>query len=112
LKIINATKFAIAGLQTAIRKHYAIKLELIAWVLLTILLYLSSIPVTHKAILLICLTSVLIIELINSAIETTIDRFSLERHPLSKEAKDLASAAVFLAILLNVVIWPLLFFNT
>jgi diacylglycerol kinase (ATP) len=51
------------------------------------------------------LVLVLIVELINSAIEATVDRVSLERHPLSKNAKDLGSAAVFLALLFAAAAW-------
>lgn len=56
---------------------------------------------------------VLIVELINSAIEAVVDRISLDRHPLSKNAKDFGSAAVMLALLLAaatwaVILWPLL----
>ena len=48
---------------------------------------------------------VLIVEILNSAIEVIVDRISLERHPLSKRAKDLGSAAVFLSLINVLVIW-------
>jgi len=54
---------------------------------------------------------VLIVELINSAIEAVVDRISLERHPLSKNAKDLGSAAVLLACLLAAATWGVVLFN-
>jgi diacylglycerol kinase (ATP) len=54
---------------------------------------------------------VLIVELINSAIEAVVDRISLERHPLSKNAKDFGSAAVALSILLAAAIWAVVLFN-
>ena len=54
---------------------------------------------------------VLIVELINSAVEATIDRISLERHPLAKRAKDLGSAAVFISLLNVPVVWLLVLFG-
>jgi len=54
---------------------------------------------------------VLIVELINSAIEAVVDRISLERHPLSKAAKDIGSAAVALALLLAFATWAVVLYN-
>jgi len=51
---------------------------------------------------------VLIVELLNSAVEAVVDRVSLDRHPLSKNAKDLGSAAVMLAFLLALVTWAVI----
>lgn len=59
----------------------------------------------EKLLLISVLVLVLIIELMNSSIEAIVDRVSLERHPLSKNAKDLGSAAVLLAVLLAVATW-------
>ncbi|MCY1272518.1 Diacylglycerol kinase [compost metagenome] len=52
----------------------------------------------------VCLLA-LIVELLNSAVEAAIDRISLERHPLSKNAKDMGSAAQFIALTLVTVVW-------
>lgn len=54
---------------------------------------------------------VMIVELINPAIEAVVDRISFERHPLSKNAKDFGSAAVFLALTLAVITWGIIFFQ-
>ena len=53
---------------------------------------------------------VLVVELLNSAVEATVDRVSLERHELAKRAKDVGSAAVLLALLHAAVVWGLLLF--
>jgi diacylglycerol kinase (ATP) len=58
-----------------------------------------------KALMIASVLLVLMVELINSAIEATVDRVSLERHPLSKRAKDVGSAAVFVALLNAVAVW-------
>jgi len=63
---------------------------------------------TEQAILIAALVLVLIVELINSAIESTIDRISKEHHELSGRAKDIASAAVFLSLINVVIVWGLL----
>jgi diacylglycerol kinase (ATP) len=57
------------------------------------------------------LVLVLIVEIINSAIEAVVDRISLERHPLSKIAKDLGSAAVALALGLAAATWAVVIYN-
>ena len=53
---------------------------------------------------------VLIVELLNSALETAVDHTSLEQHPLAKRAKDIASAAVFLSIVNALVVWGLVIY--
>jgi diacylglycerol kinase (ATP) len=78
---------------------------------LALLLPLSAL---NKLALIAVLVLVLIVELLNSALEAVVDRISLERHPLSKNAKDFGSAAVCLALLLAAATWavivlPLLF---
>ena len=65
----------------------------------------------QKLFLIAVLVLVLIVELINSAIEAIVDRVSLERHPLSKRAKDLGSAAVLLSALIAAASWGVVLFN-
>ena len=62
----------------------------------------------ERALLIACLLLVLIVELLNSAIEATVDRISLDQHPLAKRAKDIGSAAVMLSLLNAGVVWLLL----
>ena len=62
----------------------------------------------ERALLIGCLFLVLIVELLNSAIEAAVDRTSLESHPLAKRAKDIGSAAVMLAIVNAAVVWLLI----
>ena len=65
----------------------------------------------EKFVLIAVLVFVLCIELVNSALEAVVDRISLERHPLSKNAKDFGSAAVCLAVLLAAGAWVVVLFN-
>ena len=70
---------------------------------------LSDVNVTSKAVLLASIFLVLIVELLNSALEAAVDHTSLEHHPLAKRAKDIASAAVFMSILNAIVVWALVY---
>jgi diacylglycerol kinase (ATP) len=63
-----------------------------------------------KALMIASILLVLIVELLNSALETAVDHTSLEKHPLAKRAKDIASAAVFLSIVNALVVWGLVLF--
>ena len=64
-----------------------------------------------KAMMIASILLVLIVELLNSALETAVDHTSLEQHPLAKRAKDIASAAVFLSIANALVVWGLIAFS-
>ena len=63
-----------------------------------------------KVLMIASILLVLIVELLNSALETAVDHTSLEQHPLAKRAKDIASAAVFLSIVNVAVVWGLVLF--
>ena len=65
----------------------------------------------ERALLIGCLMLVLIVELINSAIEATVDRISFENHRLAKRAKDIGSAAVFLSLVNVAAVWLLVLFG-
>lgn len=73
-----------------------------------IIAFLAPVPGLQRVALIAVLFLVLIVELINSAIEAVVDRVSFERHPLSKNAKDFGSAAVFLALTLAVITWGII----
>ena len=65
----------------------------------------------ERALLIGCLLLVLVVELINSAIEATVDRLSFENHRLAKRAKDIGSAAVMLSLANAAVVWGLILFS-
>lgn len=106
-RIILAAYYSWAGLQTAWRHEAAFRQEVGLVVLLIPLAVWLGENATQRALLIAVLLLVWITELLNSAIEAAIDRFGAERHPLSGQAKDLGSAAVFIALLLVVVVWSL-----
>ena len=104
-RVIRATGYSIAGLMAAYRGESAFRQEFwLAAVLLPLAFWIGHgwIEVT---LLIGSVMLVLIVELLNSGIEAAIDRVSFEIHDLSKRAKDLASAAVLLSVLLCTGIW-------
>lgn len=104
----HAMKNSIAGFHTAIQEESAFRQELtLAAILLPIGILLPVDPVDH-VLLIGSVLLVLIVELINSSIEAAIDRISLERHELSRRAKDFGSAAVMLALIICVMTWACL----
>ena len=107
-RIGNAVRYSLQGLTHAIRCEAAFRQELMIAVPAMIGLWFLPLSIVEKIVLLGTVLLVLIIELLNSAIEATVDRVSTERHPLSGRAKDLGSAAVFLAVTLMTLAWIML----
>ncbi len=111
LRPFIASRVALEGLAAAWRHEVPFRLELAAAaVLLPLALYLGKTPL-ERALLLGCIFLVLIVELLNSALETTVDRVSLDDHPLAKRAKDIASAAVGLSLVNAAAVWLLIVFG-
>lgn len=104
-RIYAAFLYSMQGFITACKSEHAFRQELMLVIPATIIALLLPVPALHKLALIGTLVLVLIVELINSAIEAVVDRVSLERHPLSKNAKDFGSAAVFLALSLAGATW-------
>ncbi|BCV32319.1 MAG: diacylglycerol kinase [Shewanella algae] len=113
-RIFRATGFSIKGLCSAWKHEAAFRQEaVLALLMIPLALYLD-VAKTEKLLLIATVFIVIITELLNSAIEAVVDRVGDEIHPLSGQAKDIASAAVFISLCLcgltwAVVIWPLVF---
>ncbi len=105
MRIYKAFTYTLAGLQTAWRHEHAFRQELILAIIGVIVALVLPVSPYERLLMIGVLFLVLIVELLNSAIEAVVDRVSLERHPLSKNAKDLGSAAVFFALALVVLTW-------
>lgn len=113
-RIVKAFRYSIEGLKTACQHEHAFRQELVLLIVGAIVALLLPVSALQKLLLIGTLVLVLIVELINSAIEAVVDRISLDTHVLSKNAKDFGSAAVLLTLLLAmvtwvVVVWPLIF---
>ncbi len=106
-RLINAMRYSLDGLCAAYRHENAFRQE--TWGAagaIAIACFVSVAP-TGRAILIGSVLLVLVVELVNSAIEAAIDRISLDRHPLAKRAKDIGSAAVLLSLVNAAVAWIL-----
>lgn len=113
-RIAVALGYSFAGCKAAWKGEHAFRQELAVLLVATIAALLLPLLAVEKLLLIGVFVLVLIVELINSAIEAVVDRVSLERHSLSKNAKDFGSAAVLLTLLLAVatwavILWPLYF---
>jgi diacylglycerol kinase (ATP) len=110
-RILAASSYTVQGLVMAWRIEHAFRQELLVFVLGLIFAFVLPVSAFEKLTLIGVLLLVLIVELINSAIEAVVDRISLERHPLSKNAKDFGSAAVGLTVLLAAMTWGTVLYN-
>lgn len=106
-RIVAATLASLAGLKAAVRREAAFRQELAAAAVLIPAAWLLPVAALGKALMVASVLLVLVVELLNSAIEAAVDRISLERHPLAGRAKDYGSAAVFLALANAVIVWGL-----
>ena len=107
-RLLNAAGYSFSGLAAAARHEDAFRQELIlAAVMVPLGLWLGQGGV-ERAMLVCSVLLVLIVELLNSAVEATVDRVSLDDHSLAKRAKDIGSAAVMLALVNVAVIWFLI----
>ncbi len=104
-KFFKNWSYAISGFFEVVKNETAFKIELVLFVLLTIFLFNSRIPTDNRLIMLSCFFLVIIVELLNSAIERCVDLVTKDFHELAKAAKDAAAGAVMFANFLTVVIW-------
>ena len=110
-RIIRALSCSIAGFRSAFKHEAAFRQELALFIVLTPLGYWFGDNGIERALLIGTLFIVLITELLNSAVEAAIDRISDELHPLSRRAKDIGSAAVFISLTTVVIVWALVIFD-
>ncbi|HRP23428.1 diacylglycerol kinase [Thauera sp.] len=107
-RVWNAFHYSVDGLKAAYRHEDAFRQELwLAVLAVPLALWLTDSAVA-RALMIGSVLLVLIVELVNSAIEATVDRVSLERHQLAKRAKDIGSAAVLIALINAAVVWGLM----
>ena len=111
-RIINAAGYSWSGLKAAYTNEAAFRQELWLVIVLTPVAIIFGPSYADKAILLASLIFILLIEILNSALEAVVDRFGDEIHPLSGRAKDMGSAAVLLAFFITGLIWFSVFSET
>ncbi len=108
VRLWNAFGYSLAGFRAAYKHEDAFRQEvLLAAILIPLALWL---PVAYigKALMIASVLLVIIVELLNSAVEATVDRISLDSHDLAKRAKDIGSAAVLVSLINVIVVWGLI----
>ncbi|HEX5640041.1 MAG TPA: diacylglycerol kinase [Burkholderiaceae bacterium] len=104
-RLLNATRYSIDGLAAAWRHEDAFRQELALAVILLPVALLVPVPAVERVMLIASVLLVLIVELLNTAIEVAVDRDSVRIDPLGKRAKDYGSAAVMISLLLAATTW-------
>ncbi len=104
-RIINACFFSVAGFKAVWRHEEAFRQEVLLLVVSTPLALWLGGTVIEKLLLVGSVVLVLLVELLNSAVEAVVDRVGLERHELSGRAKDIGSAAVMLSLVWAAITW-------
>ena len=104
-RLINALKYSIAGTLAAFKHEDAFRQEVfLTLILAPVALFLTKVS-SERALMIGSLILIIIIELLNSAVEATVDRISIKHHKLAKRAKDIGSAAVFFSLINAAIIW-------
>ncbi|HSS29276.1 MAG TPA: diacylglycerol kinase [Usitatibacter sp.] len=107
IRVVHAFFNSLAGLQDAWRHESAFRQEILLAAILVPAACIVHATAVERAMLIASVLLVLIVELLNTGVEAAIDRISFDHHSLSKRAKDIGSAAVFVALLLCAVVWLL-----
>jgi len=107
-RIWNAFHYSMEGFRAAYKNEDAFRQETWLAVVLIPTALLLPVGMIGRAMMIASVLLVLIVELLNSAIEAAVDRISLDHHRLAKRAKDIGSAAVFVALLLMGLVWALI----
>ncbi|MFH4738585.1 diacylglycerol kinase [Vibrio diabolicus] len=104
-RIVKATGYSIQGLKAAFKHEAAIRQELALLSIVVILAWLVDVGMVERILMIGVVVLVLIVELVNSAIEAVVDRIGIERHELSGRAKDIGSAAVMVTLVFAGFTW-------
>lgn len=108
LRIAHAFFNSLAGLRDAWRHESAFRQEILLALVLVPVAFMVQVTPAERVLLIGAVLLVIIVELLNTSVEAAIDRISFDRHSLSKRAKDLGSAAVFIALVLLALVWALI----
>jgi diacylglycerol kinase (ATP) len=107
-RLLNAFKYSVAGTLAAFKHEDAFRQEVfLSVILIPLAIYLGE-TTTEQALMITSVLLIIIVELLNSSVEATVDRISIKRHKLAKRAKDIGSAAVFFSLVNASVIWFLI----
>jgi diacylglycerol kinase (ATP) len=110
-RMVNALSYSLSGLQLAWQDEAAFRQEVILAIVLVLVAFMMPVDLTQRVLLVASVMLVLVVEMINSAIEATVDRISLDIHPLAKRAKDMGSAAVMLTLTNAILTWTMILWS-
>jgi diacylglycerol kinase (ATP) len=109
-RIWAALLYSLNGLRIAFSSEAAFRQEVIVIAISSTILFFLPMSLVWKGLLFFATASILVVELLNTAIEAVVDKVSPEYHDLAKRAKDIGSAAVFISILLALILWSITIF--
>lgn len=109
-RLFNAYTYSWNGLKSAFRTEVSFRQDLIVFILGTLISFFLPISNLERALILFSLVLILLMELVNTAIEVIIDRVSPKYHPLSGRAKDIGSSLVLIAFINAIMVWCLILF--
>ena len=110
-RLVNALGYSLEGVRSALRHEEAFRQELLLAAVLIPAALLAPVSAPARALMIACVLLVLVVELLNSALEAVVDLASPEHHRLAKRAKDIGSAAVFLSLVNVAVVWAVVLFG-
>ncbi len=103
--LFKNTQYALEGFLHAFKTESSFKLELLAGVFIIPTIFVLDISISSQLILLVTFFLIMIVELLNSAVENVVDLVTKDIHPLAKNAKDIGATAVMFSIVLHVICW-------
>jgi len=110
-RLIDAFFYSMAGFKAAWKNEEAFRQEVMAGIILVPAGFLLGTTGTQRALLLLSYFIIPLVELLNTAVEATVDRVGMEKHELSGRAKDIGSASVFLSICIAAIVWLLVVYE-
>ncbi|WP_096201306.1 diacylglycerol kinase [Bacillus sp. FJAT-45350] len=108
-RLLRSFVYACSGLKYVVQKEQNMRIHLVASVFVIALSIFLNIPLMHKLILIVVIGGVLALEVMNTAIERTVDLITDEFHPIAKLAKDVSAGAVFIFSLVAIIVGLLIF---
>lgn len=108
MRLVYASKYSWQGLCAALKNEDAFKQEALLLTVLTVISFYLDVSAIERLAMIVSVTFILIVELLNSAIECVVDRVSTDRHTLSGRAKDYGSLAVLLSVLIAISTWAVI----
>jgi len=105
---LKNTQYALSGLKHTLKTESSFKLELFLGIFIFFGIYIIDVALIYKLILIVTACLILIVELLNSAIENVVDLVTKDIHPLAKTAKDIGATAVMFSIVLHLLCWFLI----